>query len=156
MGARVVEGPWSEALSAYAGADVQLVYTDEPGTGVDVHVGTIVSRASCDRLGQELGAVVDARRFRMLLEVDGTRPHEEDTWRDRRVRAGEAVLRILGPVPRCVVTSQDPDTGEVTLSTLRAIRDYRGLRDGKEIDFGVYFTVERRGRVRLGDPVEPV
>ena len=58
-------------------------------------------------------------------------------------------------MPRCVVTSQDPDTGEVTLSTLRAIRDYRGLRDGKEIDFGVYFTVERQGRVRVGDPVEP-
>jgi uncharacterized protein YcbX len=44
----------------------------------------------------------------------------------------------------------------VTLSTLRAIRGYRGLRDGKEIDFGVYFAVERQGRVRLGDPVEPV
>ena len=156
VGARLVEGPWSEALSAYAGAAVQLVHTDEPGTGVDVHVGTIVSRASCDRLGEELGAVVDARRFRMLLEVDGTKPHEEDTWRDRRVRAGGAILRILGPVPRCAVTSQDPDTGVVTLSTLRAIRDYRGLRDGKEIDFGVYFTVERQGRVRLGDPVEPV
>ena len=151
---RIVEGPWAEALSTYAGAAVQLVRTDEPGTGIDVHVGTIVGLASCERLGEELGAAVDARRFRMLLELDGSHAHEEDTWRDLRARAGEAVLRVRGPVPRCAVTTQDPDTGAVTLDTLRGIKSYRGLRDGKLIDFGVYFDVEQPGRVRVGDPVE--
>ena len=57
-------------------------------------------------------------------------------------------------MPRCAVTTQDPDTGAVTLDTLRAIKNYRGLRDGKLIDFGVYFDVEEPGRVRVGDPVE--
>jgi hypothetical protein len=43
----------------------------------------------------------------------------------------------------------------VTLDTLRGIRNYRGLNrsDGKSIDFGVYFDVERPGRVALGDGV---
>jgi uncharacterized protein YcbX len=150
----VLVGPWSETLSAYAGAPIELVRTVDPGTAIDVHVGTLVGRASCERLGQELGAEVDARRFRMLLELDGTAPHEEDGWRDQPVRIGEAVVRVRGPVPRCAVTTQDPDTGVPTLDTLRAIKAYRGLRDGKQIDFGVYFDVEQPGRVRIGDPIE--
>jgi uncharacterized protein len=153
---RVVEGPWAEAISDYAGASVQLVRTDEPGTGIDVHVGTIVGRASCERLGEELGAVVDARRFRMLLELEGMEAHEEDEWRDCRVSTGEAIVWVRGPVPRCAVTTQDPDTGVVTLDTLRAIKSYRGVRDGKLIDFGVYFDVEKAGRVAVGDLVEPL
>src|SRR5258707_948014 len=31
----LVEGPWSDALSDYSGANVRLVHTDEPGTGID-------------------------------------------------------------------------------------------------------------------------
>jgi uncharacterized protein YcbX len=152
----LVAGPWSDALSDYAGANVQLVRTDEPGTGIDVHLGTVVGRASCERLAAELGVEVDPRRFRMLLELEGTAAHEEDEWRDRAVRVGEAVVRVRGPVPRCAVTTQDPDSGAVTLDTLRGIKSYRGLRDGKQIDFGVYFDVEGPGRVRVSDLAEPL
>ena len=62
-------------------------------------------------------ASLDARRFRMLLEIDGCGPHEEDTWRDRLVRVGDAVLRMGKPVPRCAVTTQDPATGVPRRST---------------------------------------
>ncbi len=150
----LVLGPFAEALSDYVGEHVQLVRTDEPGTGTDVHVGTLVSRASCARLGEELGAEVDARRFRMLFEVDGAAPHAEDGW--RRVRLGDALARVVGPVARCAVTTHDPDTGVPTLDTLGGIRSYRGLREGKKLDFGVYLEVEAPGRVRVGDPVEPL
>jgi uncharacterized protein len=150
---RLVIGPWADVLSDYAGASVQLVRTDEPGTGTDVHVGTIVSRASCERLGHELAAEVDARRFRMLFDLDGGDAHEEDTL--DRVRIGEAVVRIAGPVPRCAVTTQHPITGVPSLDTLGGIKAYRGLRgEEKKIDFGVYFDVEQPGRVRVGDAVE--
>jgi len=151
---RLVLGPWSDAISDYAAESVHLVRTDEPGAGCDVHVGTIVSRASCERLGQALGAEVDGRRFRMLFELDGTGVHEEDTW--ERVRIGEAIVRVAGPVPRCAVTTQDPDTGVRTLDTLAGIKSYRGLRDGKKLDFGVYFDVVESGRVRVGDAVVPL
>jgi len=151
---RLVLGPWSDAISDYAAESVHLVRTDEPGAGCDVHVGTIVSRASCERLGQALGAEVDGRRFRMLFELDGTGAHEEDTW--ERVRIGEAIVRVAGPVPRCAVTTQDPDTGVRTLDTLAGIKSYRGLRDGKKLDFGVYFDVVESGRVRVGDAVQPL
>lgn len=153
---RVVRGPWSEALSAYAGASVQLIETELAGSGTDVHVGTMLGRASCERLGAELGVSVDPRRFRMLLELEGLEAHEEDGWRGRRVAVGLAIVAVGGPVPRCAVTTQDPDTGTVTLDTLRGIKGYRGLREGRWIDFGVYFDVEQRGRVAVGDVVEPL
>jgi uncharacterized protein YcbX len=151
---RLVLGPWSDAISDYAAESVHLVRTDEPGAGCDVHVGTAVSRASCERLGEELGAEVDGRRFRMLFELDGTAAHEEDTW--ERVQIGQAIVRVAGPVPRCAVTTQDPDTGVRTLDTLAGIKSYRGLRDGKKLDFGVYFDVVEPGRVRVGDAVQPL
>jgi len=150
---RLVRGPWADALSDYASLSLQLVRTDEPGAGCDVHVGTIVSRASCDRLGRELGgAEVDARRFRMLFELEGAQAHEEDSW--ELVRIGDALVRVAGPVPRCAVTTQDPDTGVRSLDTLAGIKAYRGFRDGKQLDFGVYFDVVEPGRVRVGDAVE--
>jgi len=152
---RIVVGPWAEAVSELVRRQLRMVRADRPGDGADVHVGTVVSRASCTRLGQELDAEVDPRRFRMLLELDGLDPHEEDAWKGRLVRAGAAVIRIGGPVPRCAITTQDPDTGVRTLDTLAGIKSYRGLRDGKALDFGVYFEVVEPGRVRLGDPVEP-
>jgi uncharacterized protein YcbX len=58
------------------------------------------------------------------------------------------------PVARCVITTQDPSTGLKDLDTLKAIAEYRGLRDGRSIDFGVYGSVVEPGVVRVGDPVE--
>ena len=52
---------------------------------------------------------------------------------------------------------RDPESGAVDLDSLRLIKGYRGQReqDGA-ILFGVYGRVERPGRIRLGDPVEPL
>jgi uncharacterized protein YcbX len=152
---RLVDGPWADALSDYAGSHLRLVRTAH-GDAWDVHPATLVSRASCGRLGSELDADVDPRRFRMLLTLDGCDAHEEDTWSNRRVRVGGTVLRVGGPVPRCAVTTHDPTTGVRSLDTLGALKGYRGLRDGKRIDFGVYADVETPGVVRVGDSVEPL
>jgi uncharacterized protein YcbX len=153
-----VEGPWAEAVSAYVGKPVTLIRTDRPGDGPDVHVATLVSRASIEEIARRAGVdgSLDARRFRMLFEIDGCGPHEEDTWQGRQLRVGEAVLVMGGPVPRCAVTTRDPDTGERDVDTLRTIREYRDPTPRNTADFGVYATVEQPGRVRLGDAVELV
>lgn len=152
---RVVEGEWNDLLSALAGYDVRIVRPEEHGRIREDPV-TLVSLASVARLEREAGERVDPRRFRMLFDLDGCAEHEEDTWDGQRLRVGEAVLRVGGPVPRCAVTTRDPDSGERDLDTLRLIKGYRGVRDGEAIDFGVYAAVEQPGRVRVGDPVEPL
>jgi uncharacterized protein YcbX len=153
---QLVRGPWAEALSAYAGKPLRLVRAEGP-PAFDVHPVTLVSDGSLAALAEHGGRdAVDARRFRMLIDLAGCEPHEEDTWIGGRVRIGEAVLRIPGPVPRCVVTTQNPETGVRDFDTLRTIKDYRGMREGKKLDFGVYGDIEQPGRVRVADPVEPL
>jgi uncharacterized protein len=152
---RVVEGDWNDGLSVLAGYDVRIVRPEQPGRVREDPV-TLVSLASVARLEQEADGRVDPRRFRMLFDLDGCAEHEEDSWDGLRLRVGEAVLRVGGPVPRCAVTTRDPDSGKRDLDTLRLIKGYRGVRNGEAIDFGVYAGVERPGRVRVGDPVEPL
>jgi uncharacterized protein YcbX len=152
---RVVEGPWTEPLSRLHGSPVRIARPERPGELQEAPV-TLLSRASLERLEREAGSSVDPRRFRMLFDLDGCGEHEEDTWAGRRVRIGGAVVRVGGGVGRCAVTTRDPDTGERDLDTLRLLRAYREPLDDGEIPFGVYATVEEPGRVRVGDPVEPL
>lgn len=157
VGGRVVEGPWAAALSGFAGRPLRLVQADEPAGGVDAEPLTLVSSESIAELARRAGTeALDGRRFRMLLEVEGAAPHEEDTWTGRRVRIGGAVVAVGGPVPRCATTTRDPSTGRRDFDVLREIAAYRGKREGKKVDFGVYARVAEPGRVRVGDPVEPL
>jgi uncharacterized protein YcbX len=117
---------------------------------------TLVSTASVEELARRAGpdGTLDPRRVRMLVEIDGCLPHEADTWSNRSVRIGEVVVRVLGPVPRCVVTTQSPTTGHKDFDTLKHIRAYRGRGRRNSIDFGMYGIVEVPGTVRVGDRVE--
>jgi uncharacterized protein YcbX len=157
---RIVEGAWSEAITRFAGRELRLVRTDEPGAGVDRGRGpvTMLSDASLEELARRAGRdLVDGRRFRMLISIAGCEPHEEDAWLGRRVRVGEAVVHLHEQVARCAITTQSPETGVPDFDTLREIARYRGTRagDGKHIDFGVFGEVEQPGRVRVGDSIEP-
>jgi hypothetical protein len=150
----IVIGPWGAALSDFLGRDVRIVRCDQPGGTRRAHPATLVTDGSIEMLAGVLGAGdIDARRFRMLIELDGGRAHEEDTWVGCRVELGETILRISAPVPRCAMTTHDPATGHRDLDTLRAIKDYRGLVDGKDLMFGVWGEVEQPGTIRLGDEV---
>jgi hypothetical protein len=159
---RVVEGPWSKALSAYFERPLRLVKIAHAGDGVDRGSSaavSLLSTASLDRLAVALGvgASLDGRRFRMLFGVTGMAAHAEDTWLGRRIRLGEAVVTLEGRVGRCLVTSQDPDTGTVDMDTLGALRSYRHQPGtGEKLTFGVWGEVVQPGRVRLNDVVEPV
>lgn len=155
----LVEGPWADALSEFAGRPLRLARTDRPGGAVDRTNGAVslVSDASVDELARRAGVdEVDARRFRMLIGLGGCDPHEEDEWIGRDVLVGEAVVRVHEQVARCAITTQNPETGRRDLDTLRVIKDYRGVRGVKSLDFGVFGEVVEPGRVRVGDAVEPL
>jgi uncharacterized protein YcbX len=155
--ARLVLGDWSQAISRHVGEELRLVEADERGAvdrGARGPV-TVISTASLRRLAGEAGRdTVDARRFRMLIEVDGVPAHTEDTWLGRRVSVGQAVIRPRGHVGRCLVTSRDPESGEIDLPTLDILDGYR--RDSgttEPLAFGVYGEVLAPGTIQVGDPV---
>jgi MOSC domain-containing protein len=154
---RAVLGPWDEALGSFVGKRLRLVKGNDSGAGFDAEPVTLVSEASVEELGRRAGRdAVDGRRFRMLIDLAGCSAHEEDSWAGRSVRFGEAVVEVLGPVPRCATTTRDPGTGIRDFDTLRAIEAYRGRRDEKDIDFGVYARVLEAGRIKVGDSAEPL
>jgi uncharacterized protein len=162
---RVVGGPWAAALQPFArDRPLLLVRCDRPG-GTRIKDGetqvrnavSLVSDGSVAELARQLGVErVDARRFRMLIEVEGATAHEEDAWIGGHVAIGSAVLEITKPDARCAITTQDSDTGARDLDTLRTILNYRGFRadnDEKRIDFGVLGEVAVPGRIAVGDEI---
>ena len=150
---RLVNGPFSDALSGFAGRPLRLVQADEQGSAIDrVHVVSIVSDGSLRALARHAGVdAVDGRRFRMNVELEGCDEHEEDSWIGREVAVGEARIRVTGPVGRCVVTTRNPETGVPDLDTLKALAGYRTLKEGKSFGCGVCGDVLEPGAVRLGD-----
>lgn len=133
-----------------------------PGAAVDVHPVTISSAESLAAVAEVAGADVDGRRFRMLIELEGGEPFEEEGWTGRTLRIGSARVRVGDSVGRCAVITQDPDTGGADLPLLKVLRDERRARDSaarrprldrESITFGVYATVTRAGRVSVGEAI---
>jgi uncharacterized protein YcbX len=145
--ARLVEGPWADALSDLVGRSLTLVERDDGGWATDDRPASLVSRASLDTIDG------DGRRFRMLFELDGLPAHGEDEWRHRRLRVGEATLLVGDPTPRCAVPTANPDTGVRDRDVLRELIEKRGPIEGEPC-MGVYAEVLEPGLVRVGDAVE--
>jgi uncharacterized protein YcbX len=158
--ARVVDGPWSAALSEHCGRPLRLVEADGDGAAVDRGrrgAATLISQASLRRLATAAGVPdVDERRFRMLIEIDGVDAHAEDAWVGRRTRVGDAVIAWGGHVGRCLITSRDPDSGEVDLPTLDVLKYRDDSATTEPLPFGIYGAVIQPGTVRVGDPVMPL
>jgi MOSC domain-containing protein len=142
---RLVGGELAAALSEHLRQPVRLLARDEADRGADDAPVTLMSQASFDAL-----AVPDPRRFRMTITIDGVGAWEEHGWGGRELAAGNAVLRVTEPVPRCVVTTRDPDSGRRDEPTLKALATLRGKDD---VTFGVWCEVVAPGRVRVGDAV---
>jgi uncharacterized protein YcbX len=154
----VVDGAFEAALSAFAARPVRLARVTRDGDGQDVHPLTLVSSESIRDLGRRGDrSDLDARRFRINLEIEGAEPYEEDSWDGELVRIGDATIRVHGQIPRCIVTTLAPENGEKDFATLRQLARYRPRIGGRGgLPFGMYAEVVRAGRVRIGDPVEPI
>ena len=154
--ARAVEGPFSELLSDYVGAPLRLVAFADGRSAVDRGAAgavTLISAASAQAIGRAAGREeVDARRFRMTIELEGTEAFAEDGWIGRQLRIGSALVKPFGHVGRCNITTLDPDTGAPDLPTLDILRELRGeLATTEPLALGVHCGVLEPGEVALGD-----
>jgi uncharacterized protein YcbX len=146
--AHLIEGPWAGPLEDIVGRPVRVVETLAARPAWSQHPVSLIGRASIDALGGVFG---DARRFRMLIEVDGGDPFAEDAWIDHEVRlGGTAVVVPRIACARCAVTTRDPTSGIRDHDALRAMMEVRGVTT-----LGIYADVKEAGTVRVGDAVVP-
>jgi uncharacterized protein len=150
----IIEGPFGAALSGYLGRPVQLFKRAPEYLGADDEPVTLMSEASLQALATEFnGTVPDSRRFRMTITIAGTDPWAEHAWGGQEVTIGEVILRVIAPVPRCVVTTRNPESGATDARILHALARLRGKDD---ITFGVWCDILRPGAIHVGDAVMPL
>lgn len=159
------EGGVPEAARAAATVDAtgESITTGSVAAGTFFDFGRVhlVTTAALERLrAVHPAGDFEARRFRPNLVVDtGSGPgFPEDGWQGRRLRVGEALLRVVLPTPRCVVPALGhgelpPDPG----ITRAVAREHRipVLDLGRLACLGVYLDVLEAGRVRVGDAMTP-
>jgi uncharacterized protein YcbX len=150
---RIIPGPLSAALSGYLGRAVLLFKRAADHLGGDDSPVTLMSEASLHALAAEFsGTAPDPRRFRMTITVTGTDPWAEHNWSGRQVAIGDTTLRVLAPVPRCVVTTRNPESGATDARILHALARLRGKHD---ITFGIWCEPVQPGHIHVGDLVIP-
>jgi hypothetical protein len=95
------------------GPDLTLVRSERAMT--DCRPVSVLSLQSARQLGEEMGASVDQRRFRMNIYLDfiAASGFAENELVGRSMRIGsKVIISILERDPRCVMITLDPDTGD--------------------------------------------
>lgn len=118
----------------------------------------ILSEASLADLNTRLEKKVKMDQFRPNVVVTGCDAFEEDTWDELLI--GNVEMKKALSCSRCIMTTVDPDTGLIDRKEpLETLKSYR-LCDPSEKQiykssplFGVYYSVEKVGSLKVGDPV---
>ncbi|ELV10021.1 MOSC domain-containing protein 2, mitochondrial, partial [Tupaia chinensis] len=118
----------------------------------------ILSDASLTDLNTRMENKAKMENFRPNIVVTGCDAFEEDTWDELLI--GDVEMKKAMSCPRCIMTTVDPDTGVLDRKEpLETLKSYR-LCDPSEKKiykssplFGVYYSVEKTGSLKVGDPV---
>jgi uncharacterized protein len=128
VSAAVADNTVNDALSAFLGRPVKLVHFDEmsrrtasadwagPGTPVafgDGYQILVTTTGSLAALNADMAAhgeePVGMDRFRANVVIDHDAPFAEDGWGS--IEIGGVVLYLVKPCARCIMTTQDQQTG---------------------------------------------
>jgi uncharacterized protein YcbX len=138
-------------LGARAGEGHSLTLLRLERTMTDCRPISLFSLQTAAQLGDEVGAVLDKRRFRanVYLDLGSAGGFSENAFVGRKVRLGpKVVISVLERDPRCQMITLDPDTAAPNPDVLR------NVARGHEGTAGVYGAVLAEGMIRAGDPVE--
>jgi uncharacterized protein YcbX len=140
-----------QRLTELAGEAHSLTLLRSERAMTDCRPISLFSLQTARQLGEEVGTVLDKRRFRanVFLDLGMTGGFSENAFVGRKVRIGaKVVVAVLERDPRCQMITLDPDTGAPNPEILRKV--VRG-HDGTA---GVYGAVLAEGLIRTDDPVE--
>jgi uncharacterized protein len=138
-------------LAERAGGAHSLTLLRSERAMTDCRPISLFSLQTAAQLGEEVGSVLDKRRFRanVYLDLGTAGGFSENAFVGRRVRIGpKVVISVLERDPRCQMITLDPDTAVPNGEVLRRVA--RG-HDGTA---GVYGAVLAEGVIRAGDAVE--
>jgi hypothetical protein len=109
----------------------------------------LVTTSSLNWLAGVLGHPAPPARFRpnLVVRTPGLEGTVEQSWVGREVSVGEVLLRVVMPMPRCVMTTMAQAALPEDRTVLRTLTDSAGA------DFGVLAEVVRPGVVTEGDEV---
>ena len=110
---------------------------------------------SLDALNARLADPIAMARFRPNVVIAGAPAFAEDGW--TRLRIGAALVRVVKPCTRCVITTQDPGSGVVTtpMEPLRTLKTMGRVTPGtREPVFGQNAIPDAPGTIAVGDAVE--
>ena len=144
-------------ISKRFGSDVELMHLKH---GIfDEAAVSVISLATIAGIGREAGLAgdLDRRRFRanIVVETERSESFLEDAWvRGTLIFGDGAATGYEGPAVsvtmrdvRCVMVNLDPETAEKDVRVMKTV-----VRLNQN-NAGVYGTVVRTGRVRVGDRV---
>ena len=94
----------------------------------------VVNLASLEHLNSRLPQPVPLERFRPNVVLEGLEPFAED--RIAALEFGNVTLRLVKPCTRCVITSTDQHTGELSTNPLPVLRQFRFNRQLMGVTFG--------------------
>jgi uncharacterized protein YcbX len=112
---------------------------------------SLFSLQTAQQLGEEVGSVLDKRRFRanVYLDLGTAGGFSENAFVGRKIRLGSKVMvLVVARDPRCQMITLDPDTAAPNPEVLRKVA--RG-HDGTA---GVYGAVLAEGMIRVDDTIE--
>jgi len=134
----------AELLAAEKHAQVDLRRGDHFFDAAPI---SIVFDRWVDEVSAGLGRELDFRRWRPNFFAQAAEDFQfkETDLSERVIEAGSTVLRVRGPIERCVTITYDVQTGEPDSNVLRYVAQARGTC------LGIYCDVELAGVVRAGD-----
>jgi uncharacterized protein YcbX len=130
------------------GHELTLIRSDRAMT--DCRPISLFSVQTARKLGEELGADIDKRRFRanIYFEFDSDSPFGEDEFVGEKLQIGaKTVIAVTDRDPRCKMITLDPDSGHATPQIMRHLaRDHDG-------EAGIYGAVVVEGIIYPGDKI---
>ncbi|NEP40302.1 MAG: MOSC domain-containing protein [Okeania sp. SIO2H7] len=115
-----------------------------------VHI-SLLSQDTLDELSEVAGKIVDVRRFRPNIVLEGMAAWEEFKLVGKEFKLGTAKIDISARIGRCLNIEVNPETGDRDLPLFSILREKFG-----HAQTGVLATVDTDGVVAVGDRMEVI
>jgi len=110
----------------------------------------IIGQSSLDDLNTRLQDSVSVVRFRPNFVFEGGSPYEEDQWYEFTI--GDVLFYGVKPCVRCILTTVNPETGEMSgKEPVRTLSNYR--RRNNKIFFGQNLLTQQAGAIKIGNQI---